>query len=272
MSQPLLSLVVPWFGGNRAPLERTIASLAGITDEVVIVHQKLFDDDAEVAASLGNRVATVDWNELFKEGGYGLLPNIGAARASSRWMMLLGVGETVAEQYSPIRQTLENSSPRVIFRCDHRGDVHTWGRIWSPSGQTYWSGPIHEECGNGLGGPVIFRMQDTPKEPHADPFRNECMKWMKAVTYAVNYRYLLHHPEKRGFTNEGWINFVNGSSASIEKAMDDNKDLMEAGMSGDREAFYAGVRRRMEQEKKPNFVNHSPTGQPLSEGAMPAPQ
>jgi hypothetical protein len=267
----LLTLIVPWFGGDPTPLARTIGSLKGIADEVVVVHQKLFDDDSEVAASLAHQVATVDWNELFKEGGYGLLPNIGAARASSRWMLLLGVGETVLEEYSPIRQTLENASNRVIFRCDHIGDQHTWGRLWSPSGGTYWGGPIHEECGNGLGGPVIFRMQDTPKEPHQDPFRNECMKWMKAVTYAVNYLYLLHNPEKRSFTNTGWIDFVNKSRDSIEKSVEDMQDLVAAGRSGDREAFYAGVRRRMEAEQKPTFVNHSPTGQPMSEGALPAP-
>jgi hypothetical protein len=272
MSKTSLSLIVPWFGGSPEPLKRTIASVKGIADEAVIVHQKLFDDDAEVAASLADKVATTDWNQLFKEGGYGELPNIGSAIAKGPWMLLLGVGETIAEQYSPILETLQNASNRVIFRCDHVGDVHTWGRIWNPSGGVSWGGPIHEEAGGGLGGPVIFRMQDTEKEPHADPFRNQCMKWMKSVTYAVNYHYLLHHPEKRSYTNEGWINFVNKSKDSIEKSIEDNRDLVDAGMSGDRDSFYAGVRRRMKEDQKPSFVNHSPTGQPMSEGALPAPQ
>lgn len=268
----MITLIVPWFGGNPAALERTIISTAGICDQTVIVHQKLFDDDAEVAASLSSRVATTDWNEVFKEGGYGLLPNIGASVARGPWMMLLGTGETVAEQYSHLLTVLQGSSTRVIFRCDHHGDVHTWGRLWAPSGGTYWSGPIHEEAGNGVGGPVLFRMQDTPKEPHADPFRNECMKWMKATSYAFQYHYLLQNPNKRGFTNEGWLNFVNNSRESIEEKMETYSDFMDAARTGNRQAFYDAVKRRMDEDKKPNFVNHSPTGQPLSEGAMQAPQ
>lgn len=268
----MISLIVPWFGGNPAALERTIRSTRGICGQTIVVHQKLFDDDTEIAASLCDRLAITDWNEVFKEGGYGLLPNIGAAIASGPWMLLLGTGETIAEQHSPLIQTLASSSKRVIFRCDHHGDVHTWGRIWSPSGQTYWSGPIHEEAGNGLGGPVIFRMQDTEKEPHEDPFRNECMKWMKATSYAFQYHYLLQNPDKRGFTNEGWVNFVNGSRKSIEEKMETYRDFMDAARTGDRQAFYDAVKSRMDAEQKPNFVNHSPTGQPMSEGAMPAPQ
>jgi hypothetical protein len=267
----LLSLIIPWVGGNPEPLKRTIESCKGIVDEAVIVHQKMFDDDAEVAESLADKVCTTDWNEVFKDGGFSLLPNAGAATAKGPWMLLLGVGETIAEQYSPIRQTLENASNRVMFRCDHKGDIHAWQRIWNPSGGVYFCGPIHEDCGNGLGGPVIFRMQDYDKEPHGDSFRNECIKWWKNCSYHANYFFLLNNPDKRGFTDPGWLQFVQGARESIEDFVETNKDLMEAAWEGDRDGFYEGVSRRMDEGRKPEQVNHNPLGQPMSEGAIPAP-
>jgi hypothetical protein len=271
MSTPLLSLIVPWVGGSSEPLKRTIESVKGIADEVVIVHQKLFDDDADVASSLADKVCTLDWNIVFQEGGFSTLPNAGAAVATGPWMLLLGVGETIAEQYSPIRQTLENASNRVMFRCNHHNDVHTWQRIWSPSGGVYFSGPIHEDCGNGLGGPVIFRMQDHDKQPHEETLRNECIKWWKNCSYHANYFFLLNNPDKRGFTDPGWNNFVNGARESIEDFIESNKDLMEAAWDGDRYAFEKGVSVRMNDGRRPEQVNHNPTGQPMSEGALPAP-
>lgn len=267
----LLSTIIPWAGGSSEPLKRTIDSVRGISDEVVVVHQKMFDDDTEIAQSLADKVCVLDWNAVFQDGGFAVLPNAGAAAAKGPWMLLLGVGETISHQYSPLRETLQNASNRVIFRCDHEGDVHTWGRIWAPSGNTYWCGPIHEEAGGGLGGPVVFRMQDYAKKPHEDNFRNECIKWWKNCAYHANYFFLMNNPDKRGFTNEGWLSFVAGARESIEDFVETNKDLMEAAWDGDRDAFYEGVNRRMDEGRKPEQVNHNPTGQPMSEGALPAP-
>jgi hypothetical protein len=267
----MISLIVPWAGGNPEALRRTLDSGRGIVSETVVVHQKLFDDDTEIAQSMAGKVIVTDWNETFKEGGFALLPNAGASAAKGPWMILLGTGETIAEQYHPIKKTLEESKSNTIFLCDHHGDIHRWGRCWNPSGGTYWSGPIHEECGNGPLGKILFRMQDYAKEPHQETFRNECIKWWKNCSYHANYFELLHHPEKLGFCNEGWLKFVTGASESIEEFVESNKDLMEAGWDGDRQAFYEGVSRRMDEGLKPEQVNHNPTGQPMSEGALPAP-
>lgn len=267
----ILSCIVPWVGGNPEALKRTIDSVQGIADETVVVHQKLFDDDEDVAKGLASKVATLDWNAVFQDGGFGILPNSGASIASGPWMLLLGTGETVADQYMPMRETLAVADSKTIFKCDHIGDVHHWGRIWNPSGGVYWSGPIHEEAGNGNLGPLLFRMQDYAKQPHEEAFRNECIKWWKNCSYHANYFYLLNNTDKRGFTNEGWLQFVAGARESIEDFVDTNKDLMEAAWDGDREAFYAGVFNRMKDGRKPENVNHNPTGQPMSEGALPAP-
>lgn len=267
----MLSLILPWVGGNPEALKRSIASVNGICSETVIVHQKLFDDDAEVAAELADKVCTLDWNAAFQEGGFAILPNAGAAVANGPWCLLLGVGETVAEVYRDIPTVLNGNDQKTIYRCNHHNDVHDWGRIWNKESGTYWCGPIHEECGGGIHGPVIFRMQDTPKEPHESSFRNECIKWWKNCAYHANYFFLMNNPDKRGFTNEGWLSFVAGARESIEDFVETNRDLMEAGWDGDRDAFYEGVSRRMDEGRKPDAVNHNPTGTPMSEGALPAP-
>lgn len=267
----LLSTIIPWAGGSSEPLKRTIDSVRGISDEVVVVHQKMFDDDTEIAQSLADKVCVLDWNAVFQDGGFAVLPNAGAAAAKGPWMLFLGVGETVAQQYVPMRKTLESANPKTIFRCDHVGDIHTWGRLYRPDSGTHFGGPIHESCGNGVGGPVIFRMQDFEKERHPDIFRNECIKWWKTTSYNVNYAVLIDSPEKLSFTDPGWLSFVKGARESIEEFLDSNKDLVEAALDGDRDAFFNGVKSRMDEGRKPDVVNFNPTGQPMSEGALPSP-
>lgn len=267
----MISLIVPWFGGSTDPLKSTIDSVRGICSEVVIVHQKLFDDDSDIASSLADKVATLDWNAVFCDEGYGLLPNAGAAIANGPWMMLLGTGETVAETFCDLRDRLSTSDQKTLFRCSHHGDPHRWKRLWRPSAGTYFSGPIHEEAIGGPEGDVLFRMQDLPKSPLQDSFRNECLKWLKTCSYHSGYYTLLHRPELRGGCNEGWLKFVAGARESIEEFVETNQDLMEAAWEGDRDSFYEGVSKRMDDGRKPDAVNHNPTGEPMSEGALPAP-
>lgn len=267
----MISLIVPWFGGNPEALLTTVNSVRGICDETVVVHQKLFDDDSEVAASIADKVATVDWNEVFKDGGYALLPNIGASVSKGPWALLLGVGETWAESHGNPHKILSEANPKTMFKCHHINDVHHWKRVFRPDAGCFFSGPLHEECIGGIDGPLLFRMQDTEKPPHESTFRNECLKWLKTTSYHNGYWTLLNHPEKLGGTNAGWLEFSRGARESIEDFVDTNKDLMEAAWDGDRDAFYEGVSRRMDEGRKPEQVNHNPTGQPMSEGALPAP-
>jgi hypothetical protein len=271
MSTPLLSLIVPWWGGNPAPLKRTIDSVRGICDKIIVVHQPLFDDDREVAESLADKVVTTDWNEVAKETGFAALPNIGAASANGPWLLLLGTGETWAESHGNTQEILSKANPKTMFRTWHEGDVHFWKRVWHKDSGVHFSGPIHEELIGGDEGPLLFRMQDTAKEKHEVSFRNECLRWFKNIVYHSGYYTLLHRPELRGGCNEGWLNFVAGARESIEDFVDTNKDLMEAAWEGDRDAFYEGVNLRMNDGIRPEQVNHNPTGQPMSEGALPAP-
>lgn len=265
----MISLLVPWWGGGLAPLKRTIDSCSGIVDEVVIVHQKLFNEDAEAVRSLTPKIATTNWNETF-EHGFGHMTMQGVPLCNGPWILWLGTGETIAEQFVPIRQFLSSAKNReLVYRVSHHNDSNLWQRFFCPSAGNIVSGLIHEDV-NGEQSNVIARFQDTPKESSGDPFKDEVLKWYKVVVYNWNYLRLGNNPSELGNTHPGWMAFVRGAWDGIVKFCDDNSDLIEAGKSGDREAFYAGVRRRMEEDnRKPKNVNFNPTGEPFSEGALP---
>lgn len=273
MSQPLITAVIPWWGGHPAPLQRTIESVKGIADEALVVHQCLFDGDVEIARSLADKVEVLDWNAVFHLG-FGELANK-HSQASGKWMLLLGTGETIAEEYQqPIRERLKQADLRKTYRCNHRNDVNDWHRIWCPAGGVSYGGLIHESVVNHTPGPVIFRMQDTPKEPHQDEFHNQCLHWMKTCAYNHNYRRIgqlsnwldgheVTFPELSG-TDRGWLTFVRGSREAIEAFCLEHDDLIAPALKGDREAFYGAVWARMAGNVLAKGVNFEPTGEKTS--------
>lgn len=274
MSNKLLCGVIPWFGGNPDNLRRTADSMRQVCDEILVVHQTLFDYDQAIARSIADKVEVVDWNFVYGPEGYGGLPNK-HGQSSCDWMMLFGVGETLAEQYAPIREVLRDSPRNMVWRCNHVNDTNTWGRIWCPSAGVRWGGLIHEEAGGGTPGyRILFRMQDTDKVPHHDPMVNEALKWMKLTSYDENYYKLLKSIDPatgdsplRSFTNKGWLDFVRGSAEQRELNQQRWADLLVPAKAGDRERFLAAVKARMEADSKPVGVNYAPTGQPMTEGA-----
>lgn len=273
----LLAVLVPWWGGSTEPLMRTISSCRGIADEAIIVHQVLFDDDIAIldalryTAPLPVKVERVDWNFSVKRG-FGELANR-HGQSTSKWVMLLGTGETVAEEYQqPIRVRLQQSDLETFYRCNHRNDPNDWCRIYSRGHGVRYGGLIHESTVGGRPGPIIFRMQDTPKEPHHDPFHNDCLKWLKGISYNANYLRVgqltgwrgsdgTPVPELEGM-DDGWRDFVRGARESIEAFCAEHWDLLEAAETGDREKFYEGVRYRMAHGTAPSGVNYAPTGEP----------
>lgn len=225
------------------------------------MHQQLFDEDAEVARSLANKVATVNWNTVFTEG-FGRMTMHGIPQCVGPWVLWLGTGETVAEQLIPIRQFLGSCKNRkLVFRCNHHGDLNLWQRIFCPEAGNFIGGLIHEDVA-GEQSHILFRMQDTPKEPHEDPFHNEVLKWTKTCAYNANYFRLGKNPHELSNTHEGWKGFVAGAWESIENFCREHDDLISAAMSGDRPAFYDGVRRRMDADKPAVGVNFAPQGEP----------
>lgn len=257
-----LCLLIPWLGGNPETLRKTLRSYDGICDQTLVVHQKLFDEDTEVAHQFADKVEVLDWNTVFQKG-WGDLPNH-HGQSSCNWMMLQGVGEHFAEQYRPMRETLDAASPRTVFYCDHVNDPNRWGRIWNPSSGVHWKAWIHEQASDSQDGGTIYRFQDTDKEKHKDEFVNECLRWYKTVGYHFAYLQLIERPEELGYCDRGWLAFSQGAKESILAFCEEHADLIAAGKSGDRQAFYNGVYRRMEADKPAVGVNFNRTGEKTS--------
>lgn len=233
-------------------MQRTVDSVKGLCDDVVIVSTAPYLEDNEAFAKMGN-VVSLSWNFVFYHG-FGSLYNMGTPAAKNDWLMLLGTGETMAEANHDLRTYLVNASLHHVFECFHHNDRHQWKRIWNRNGGTMWSGLIHEEIVGGENRGLLFRMQDTEKTPEEDPVKNEAFRYIKTLSYHRMYHELLHHPEKLGGTNPGWVDFVHGSRAAIEQFMADHADLYAAVMNEDFFMFLDLVRQRMEAGKPVEYV------------------
>ena len=254
----MISLIIPAFTGGPN-LERTIESCRGLCDDVVIISTALFDDDFDDMKKTGATVVIRPWNFVFLHG-FGPLYNQGTEAAKNNWLMLLGVAETMAEEYCGIHQRLKASLDDGIFKCDHVNDPNKWKRVWNRNGRTMWSGIIHEEISFGRDMEVIFRMQDTEKTPHADPFRNEVFRYIKALSYNYLYERLLLDPSRLGGTNHGWIDFVNRERDSITGYCDEHREMLNTCIAGDKNKFLGLVGARLDAGDRASGVKFQPQG------------
>jgi glycosyltransferase involved in cell wall biosynthesis len=260
------SLVIPSYGGGPN-IERTISSCRDVCDEVIIISAALFESDVAHFKTIANQVIELPWNFVFLHG-FGSLHNQASNYAKNDWLLLLGVAETLAQEYMPLNDVLRNSGADLVFRCNHANDPHTWKRIWNRAGGPMWSGIIHEEIAMGKEGQILFRMQDTEKVPDADAFRNEVRKYIKTCSYHWLYEQLARKPERLGATNAGWLDFVNGSIEAREVFLNEHADLLQAAIEGDKEAFLKGVETRLNAQQAATGVNFAPQGQPQSDNQV----
>lgn len=246
-----MTIIIPAFGGGPN-IERTIASVAGICDEVVIVSTALYDEDKEHFKRIAAKVVELPWNHVFHHG-YGSVYNQGSTVAKNDWLLLLGVAETWAETRIKPRILLTANS-NAVFRCDHVNDPCRWKRIWNRTGGTQWSGIIHEEIVGGAEGGLMFRMQDTDKVPPTDPLKGEVFRWVKALSYNHLYDVLLNHPERLGGASPNWLKFVAGAKESIVAFVDEHRKMLNACLAGDQKQFIELVRLKTEPAHGVSFV------------------
>lgn len=255
----MISLIVPSYAGGTA-IERTIQSVDGVCDDVVIISTAIFEEDKERFKSLGT-VVELPWNFVFLHG-YGSLSNQGTHLAKNDWMLLFGVGETFAESFcGDMRTKLSASEPGLVFSCNHVNDKYTWKRIWNRKFGSAWSGIIHEEIISGYVGGLLFRMQDTEKEPRSDALQQSALRHIKALSYNWLYLELLNKPERLGGANVAWLKFVEGARDSIQAFCAEHRDLLDCCISGDLAGFLSLVEKRLPNGKAVDAVNFKPLGQ-----------
>lgn len=264
-----LTLVIPSCGSHPENIQRTIDSCSDICNETIVISTAFFLEDQRLFKDIADKVIQLDWNSVMKRG-FGEMSNEATPHAKNDWLLLLGVAETFAEPYADIGHTLHIAPNNTIFRCDHHNDPNRWTRIWNRKGGSHWSGLIHECIIGGPYGEVLFRMQDTDKTPKSDPVKQEILKWIKACSYHIQYWRLLNDSSLLAGTDPGWLKFVNGSKEHIIEFRESHQDLIGPCLSGDMTAFLKAVDARMDKGEEAKGVNFEPTGEPMTEGAMPA--
>jgi hypothetical protein len=258
----MITLVIPAYSCGP-DIERTIASCKGVCDEAVFISTSPYPDEVQGMKDMGATVVELPWNFTY-HNGFGELHNQGAPAAKNDWLLLFGVAETLAEQYTPLIDEVRFCRKNAMLRCDHVNDPNRWKRLYNRQ-VCRWSGIIHEEVTGGILGEVVFRMQDTDKTPNPDPLRSEVFRHLKSTLYHHQYRRLRGDNGLLGATNPGWINFVNGSKEANEAFISEHADLMEAFNSGDFQAFERGVANRIEKHQPADAVNYAALGQPRTD-------
>lgn len=253
----MISLVIPAYSAGPN-IERTIKSVEGLCDDVVIISTAPFKEDVGELNKLGT-VVELPWNHTFLHG-FGSMMNEGSRSAKNDWLLLFGVAETFAESFRDVKAVLRDSPFDSVFRCSHANDIHTWKRIWNKQSGSHWSGLIHEEIVGGSDKGLLFRMQDTEKEPEADPVKQEVFRFLKTLAYNAMYHRLLHNPDQLGGADSGWLRFVNGAKESIEGFCLEHKDMLNACMCGDFNQLLKLVEDKVNAGQKAHGVIFDPVG------------
>lgn len=255
----MLSLIIPAYSAGP-DIERTISSVNGICDDVVVISTALYPEDLEAFKQLTPKVVELPWNAAI-HNGFGWLYNQGTPLTKNDWCLLFGVAETWAESFMDVPRMFSSSSREKVYRCTHHADPCTWKRIWNKQSSASWSGLIHEEITGGHDGGICFRFQDTPKTPGQDQYRNEAFRYIKACLYHSLYLRLHDNPGLLGGTNRAWLNFVAGAISGINSYVNQHQDLIGAMMSGDRQRFIDLVKERVDKGFGADGVKWAPVGE-----------
>lgn len=151
----MLSVVLITLNESRN-IERAISSVAGLTDDVVVVDSGSDDDTVALSQQLGARVFVKDWE------GYSQNKNFGISQAKHSWILSLDADEALSPE-------LRQSILQMFISPPHAGRVFAFNRLtnycghwirhsgWYPDRKIriwhrdtgMWEGEIHEQ--------IVFR-------------------------------------------------------------------------------------------------------------------
>lgn len=255
----MISLVIPCCGGNIANFQRTVDSARSVCDEVVAISTCLYDHHLEEIKATGAKVVELPWNYTYLNG-FGAMHNMGTQYVKNSWLILLGVAETIHSGHEDIRLKIPRSNPAQIYQCWHVGDVNRWSRCWNRTGGPKWGGIIHECVRGGQEAGVLFEMRDTDKVPSGNSVQDEVLMFHKTCLYNHLYKRLLDNRDLLGYTDPGWLAFVEGAKESINAFCVEHADLLACAMSGDRDGFIKAVEARIAKRVPAAGVNYNPQG------------
>lgn len=241
----MISLVLPCYG-DGASLLRTIESVQGVCDEVVVVTEAFFPDELEYIEWLADKVVKLPFGFVARYGD-GVRLQMGAYYAKNPWCLSLGVADTMDSGHENVIKTIHDQpDSRNIYLADHATEVHEWTKIWNPSSGTRWDGLIHGEIGYGNLSGVLFRIVDTDKTVFEDPLKHDAFVYYKSVGFSYLYRRLVWDATLLGTAHPGWLEFANENDDRMEAYLEEHSELLTAMLLGKGDAFLEHVRERLE--------------------------
>lgn len=246
----MITLITPT-QGNPVALKRTIDSLYGIVDEIIVGSVCIFDDDEKLIEGYSNdynlRVVKMPINYIYKMGFASTL-NYLATNAKNDLCIYLNVGEVIEKGKDEILSKI--SGEYNCYYIDHSQEKHRWYRIWNRK-ELQWDGIIHEEIINNHKPfhKPLFTFADIEKDSDS-PFKAKAYNEIKELTYFNLYKQLVEYPQRRGVTNEWWANFALENYDSMKDRMLLKGKRYEAYEICDKEMFLEDIYNNPDFEKE----------------------
>ena len=197
-----------WIVKNEALfLARSLASVSGVADEILVGDTGSTDESIEIAQSAGARVISIPWN-----GSYADARNRVIAQASGSWILFLDGDELLEASHGAlIRELVENmeaeayyldrrhylrapspggllpiSEPFPPISIDALGYILTHDvRLFRAGGRYSYQGRIHESLEGSLGAYQVSIIRSSAIIHHFGPCKSEEHVGAKIVHYVA---------------------------------------------------------------------------------------
>lgn len=143
-------------------LDRCLASLDGVVDEVVIIDTGSTDDSIAIARARGARVHQSAW-----EGDFSRSRNIALALARGRWILYIDADEELAgasrESVEGLLSAAQEAAFRLLLHPYPGWTAYREFRLWRNNPRVRFEGVIHEKVR-----PAILDLAEREERPIGD--------------------------------------------------------------------------------------------------------
>lgn len=237
---------------NPIAFKRTIDSVKGVCNEIILGELCMFPEDTEVFREYRShynlRIRRFPFNYLYLNGFSECLNDL-TCYASNNVVLYLNVGEVIDRATGDILANITDEYN--AWYIDHATEKHRWWRCYDRR-DLKWSGRIHEEL---IGDfrpyhKPIFTFADTDKDM-GDKFKAWIANDVKEMVYWRQLMHLVDHPEELGATNAGWLKFAKDQYESMRSRMEMKGDRVTSFEKGDLEMYTISLMRSRNIISKP---------------------
>lgn len=238
-----ITLITPAHA-NPIALKRTIDSVSGLCDEIIVGDLCMFEEDRKVMESYTRvynmKLIRYGFNFLYKYGFSELLNQL-SGYTTNDIVIYLNVGEVI-DTSRLVNVSGNLTDDYSAWYIDHAIEKHRWWRCYNRH-ELEWSGRIHEEL-VGNYEPYhkpIFTFADTDKDMD-NPFKAWVANDVKEMVYWKQLIYIVDNPLDMGATNMGWLQFATSQYSSMKERMKGKGDRAKAFDIGDLDMYFNDLR------------------------------